>query len=131
MHAVDTNIIVRLLTGDDPVQFRQSEAVFKSEKIFIPDTVILETEWVLRHAYNFTSEQIHTALRRLFGLSNVNLQNTTAIALALDWHDDGLQFSDALHLAQSQNCNRMVTFDKKFVKVAGEIPSIPVVFPPD
>ena len=53
MVAVDTNIIVRLLTQDDELQFQNSREIFKSYDVFIPDTVILETEWVLRFAYKF------------------------------------------------------------------------------
>jgi predicted nucleic-acid-binding protein len=131
MVAVDTNIIVRLLTADDPNQFRHSEAIFKTERIFIPDTVTQETEWVLRHAYKFSSTQTITALRRLFGLPNVFLQNPTETAIALDWHENGLDFSDALHLAQSHSCDRMVTFDQGFIKNATKLSTIPVMIPKD
>ena len=47
MIAVDTNVIVRFLIRDEPLQFRQSFKLIESEAIFIPDTVILETVWVL------------------------------------------------------------------------------------
>ncbi|WP_423809252.1 PIN domain-containing protein [Planktothrix agardhii] len=50
--AIDTNIIVRFITRDDELQYQQSLELFKNKNIFIPDTVILETEWVLRFAYN-------------------------------------------------------------------------------
>ncbi|WP_242055318.1 MULTISPECIES: PIN domain-containing protein [Nostocales] len=52
MVAVDTNIIVRLLTQDDELQYQKSLEIFQTQTVFIPDTVILETEWVLRFAYN-------------------------------------------------------------------------------
>ncbi len=44
MIAIDTNIIVRFLTRDDEQQYKKSFAIFKTKEIFIPDTVILETE---------------------------------------------------------------------------------------
>ena len=50
MNGVDTNIIVRLLTGDDPGQSEKARAVFKKPDIFIAETVMLEAEWVL---FNF------------------------------------------------------------------------------
>ncbi len=53
---VDTNIIVRLLTHDDPVQSAKADALFKKDHLFIPDTVLLETEWVLRYAYGFLQQ---------------------------------------------------------------------------
>jgi predicted nucleic-acid-binding protein len=51
MVAVDTNIIVRFLTQDDELQYQKSLEIFQTQNVFIPDTVILETEWVLRFAY--------------------------------------------------------------------------------
>lgn len=51
MVAVDTNIVVRLLTQDDELQYQKSQEIFQTQDVFIPDTVILETEWVLRFAY--------------------------------------------------------------------------------
>ncbi|MFB2768523.1 PIN domain-containing protein [Pelatocladus sp. BLCC-F211] len=69
MVAVDTNIIVRLLTQDDKLQYQQSLEIFQNHDVFIPDTVILETEWVLRFAYKFKTEEICTALRKLFETS--------------------------------------------------------------
>jgi predicted nucleic-acid-binding protein len=44
--AIDTNIVVRFLTADDPDQFRQAARFFKDAEIFIADSVILETGWV-------------------------------------------------------------------------------------
>ncbi len=43
MIAVDTNIVIRLLTGDEPEQYRKSLSLFEQEIVFLPDTVILET----------------------------------------------------------------------------------------
>ncbi len=80
MVAVDTNIIVRLLTQDDELQYQKSLEIFQTQTIFIPDTVILETEWVLRFAYKLKPVEICTALRKLFGLPNVNLSNTSLVS---------------------------------------------------
>ncbi|MBD2448826.1 type II toxin-antitoxin system VapC family toxin [Nostoc sp. FACHB-152] len=116
MGAIDTNIIVRLLTQDDELQYRKSLEIFQTKNVFIPDTVILETEWVLRFAYKFKSVEIYTAFRKLFGLSNVYLSNAVLVFQALQWHESGLDFADAFHLAQSQNYAIFYTFDEKFVK---------------
>ena len=53
MIAVDTNIVVRLLTKDDPSQYQKAYHLFDKNDVLITDSVILETEWVLRFAYNF------------------------------------------------------------------------------
>lgn len=83
MVAVDTNILVRLLTQDDELQHQKSLEIFKTQDVFIPDTVILETEWVLRFAYKFQPREICEALRKLFGLPNVHLANASLIAQLL------------------------------------------------
>ncbi|WP_416670238.1 type II toxin-antitoxin system VapC family toxin [Egbenema bharatensis] len=115
MIAVDTNIVVRLLTQDDEQQYHRSFKLFQANDIFIPDTVILETEWVLRFAYRFKPDEICEAFRKLFGLPNVQLANGSLIVKVLKWHEQGLDFADALHLAQSQHCSAIYTFDMKFV----------------
>lgn len=115
MIAVDTNVIVRLLTQDDEQQYQRSLKLFQEQNIFIPDTVILETEWVLRFAYHFTPSEICAAFKNLLGLPNVQVTSAGLIAQALHWHEQGLDFADALHLAQSQHCSVIYTFDSKFV----------------
>lgn len=118
MIAVDTNIVVRLLTQDDEQQYNKSYKLFQEQYVFIPDTVILETEWVLRFAYQFKSSDICQAFRNLFGLPNVQITNASLMVQVLQWHENNLDFADAFHLAQSQNCSIMYTFDNKFLKKA-------------
>jgi predicted nucleic-acid-binding protein len=118
MPSVDTNVLVRLLTGDNVAQYKASQALFGSEDIFIPDTVILETEWVLRAAYDLKPEAVCDALRKVFGLPNVTLANGQMVAQAIDWHESGLDFADAFHLALSQNHGSLKTFDADFIKRA-------------
>lgn len=118
MIAVDTNIIVRLLTHDDEQQFRLAHAVFEMEAIFIPDTVLLETEWVLRFAYEFEAAEIQSAFIKLLGLPNIRVANPDLLAKAIEWHGTGLDFADALHLTASQDASRFLTFDSKFIKNA-------------
>lgn len=120
MIAIDTNIIVRLLTQDDPNQSQLAEAVFLPyNKVFLPLTVFLETEWVLRYAYKFQSSQIVDALRGLCGLQNVTVEKANVVELALRWYEKGVDLADAIHMASSleENRNNMfVTFDKKLIK---------------
>jgi predicted nucleic acid-binding protein len=62
-----------------------------------------------------TRKDVCQALRNLFGLPNVRLENTLTIAQAIAWHEDGLDFADALHLSHSQNCTVLYTFDQQFI----------------
>lgn len=129
MIAVDTNIVVRFLTRDDPEQFKQSEEIFRTYDVFIPDTVILETEWVLRFAYKFDRKRIVEAFQQLFGLPIISLRDGIAVFLALDWYAEGLDFADAMHLAQVQHCSEMVTFDRQFIARSRELDVKPVRTP--
>ncbi|MBI9085760.1 MAG: type II toxin-antitoxin system VapC family toxin [Desulfobacterales bacterium] len=126
MISVDTNVIVRLLTGDDQAQFERAKALFSGVNIIITTSVILECEWVLRYAYHFEQPEITTAFKSLFGLSNVQLQDPLVIADAIEWHQNRMDFADAIHLAQSKESEAFVTFDKKFIKSALKNTTIPV-----
>lgn len=118
MIAIDTNVLVRLLTRDDEPQFQQATTLFAENNIFIPETVILETEWVLRFAYKLPQAAIFEALRKTLGLPNVQAARPGVIAQALDLAGQSLDFADALHLAASQECGQFATFDTSFIKKA-------------
>jgi predicted nucleic-acid-binding protein len=127
MLAVDTNLIVRLLTNDDAAQTRRAVALFASEQIYLSKTVLLESEWVLRFSYELQSHIILQALRKLVGLPNVVLEQQREIAEALDGFEQGLDFADALHLAGSRRAGRFATFDKKLIKRAEKLTDIELV----
>ncbi len=129
MIAVDTNIIIRLFTHDDERQYKKSLTIFNTKEVFIPDTVILETEWVLRYAYKFSPDDIYDAFMNLFGLKNVHLSNPVFIAQAIEWYKSGLDFSDALHLTQCQQYEKLYTFDVKFTSKAKNLTDCLVALP--
>jgi predicted nucleic-acid-binding protein len=117
MIGVDTNIVVRLLSGDDPVQSKKAQEIFsREEKIFLADTVLLEAEWVLRHAYRFQPIKIHRFFRYLFGLPNLVLSYPDRMEKVLDRYADGMDFADALHLISCDGCEGFFTFDRKFAR---------------
>jgi predicted nucleic-acid-binding protein len=118
MIAIDTNILVRFLTRDDKLQHAKAEKIFRVESVFIPETVLLETEWVLRFTYGYSPNSVTSSFRKLLGLPNVSTTDPELIAKALAWHETGLDFADALHLAASRHCDRFATFDKAFIKKA-------------
>lgn len=118
MIAIDTNVLVRLLVNDNPAQGKASQKLFATEEIFIPDTVLLETEWVLRAAFDLAPADICTAFRRICGLRNVTVSDGQLVAQAIDWHEAGFDFADALHLALSKDQEALKTFDAGFIKNA-------------
>ena len=118
MHAVDTNVLVRLITGDDVEQTKRVKVLFSKAEIFIPKTVLLETEWVLRRLYRINSTAIVSAFRKLGGLGNVEIEQSLVVAKALQFCEEGMDFADALHLASSHSCGKFATFDEQLKKSA-------------
>jgi len=118
MKSVDTNVLVRLLTGDDPDQARIAASEMSSSPIYLATTVLLETEWVLRHAYGFSAPQINLALTRLISLDGATVQSESAVRSALRWHAQGMDFADALHLASSHGAEELISFDRRLVSRA-------------
>ena len=129
MIAVDTNLLVRILTNDDPIQARRALKIIKGDDIFIPKTVLLETEWVLRHAYNIKRSNIITGFQRLLGLPNVNVEDPDTIYQAISWYENKFDFTDALHLASSRRCSSFATFDKSFIKISQQFSLMEMVNP--
>jgi len=117
MVAVDTNILVRFLVRDDPKQAARAASLIRSDTVWISKTVFLETEWVLRSLYGFSPAALAEALQALAGLQNVVLEDEVAVARALAWYRDGLDFADALHLASVGNAKQFATFDQKLGKL--------------
>jgi predicted nucleic-acid-binding protein len=120
MLAVDTNVIVRIVTNDDPEQTQRAVALFERERIFIAKTVLLEVEWVLRFSYHLPRGIIAPTLRKVVGLQQVEVENPDEIFIALDGYEQGLDFADALHLASSGRAEGFATFDQKMAKRASQ-----------
>lgn len=127
MIAVDTNIVVRFITADDLHQWRRAHDLFEHDAIFIPKSVLLETEWVLRSGYGFAPRSILDALRGLLGLSNVAAEDSSAVGLALEWFGSGIDFADALHLASCGPATGLATFDRNFERRARAFENAPAV----
>ncbi len=129
MIAVDTNIIIRFLTQDDDLQYKKAFSIFNENEVFIADTVIQEAEWVLRYAYKFSTKEIAAAMVNLFGLKNVHLSTPVYIEQVIEWYKQGLDFSDAMHLLQCQEVEKLYTFDKAFISKAKNLTNCLVRLP--
>ncbi len=126
MVAVDTNVVIRLLTRDHAAQAARAAEIFRSGRVLIPKTVLLETAWVLRYSYGLGSDAILRALRAVLGLPNVSTEDPIAVVAALNLLERGLDFADALHVASSTPAERFVTFDGRLVKRATGLTPIEV-----
>ncbi|MCB9942782.1 MAG: type II toxin-antitoxin system VapC family toxin [Geminicoccaceae bacterium] len=118
MIAIDTNIVVRYLTGDHPEQSKRAREIVDGQPVFVPLTVVLETEWVLRSAYGYKPEAVARAMRAFGGLPGVSIEDAAIVAAAFDHAERGMDFTDALHLGLSETHGALLTFDRKFVKAA-------------
>ena len=118
MTAVDTNLVVRLLTQDDAKQAAIASAVFATEEVWIAKSVLLETTWVLETVYGFEAKAIRGALLLLLGLPNVRMEDEEAVARAIDLIAKGVDFADALHLVSRPAGAWFVSFDKALVRRA-------------
>ena len=122
MRAVDTNVVVRYLTGDHPEQAARARAAVDEGPVFTSTTVMLESEWVLRSVYGFAAKEVAAALRSFSGLPNVSVESPALLADALDRAQRGMDFADALHLGAAARCEAMLTFDRRFVAAAKGAP---------
>ncbi len=129
MLAIDTNLIVRYLTGDDPGQAAQARALIDNNEVFVSTTVLLETEWVLRSVFAYAAPVIARRLRAFAGLPTVAIEEPAVAAQALDWMEGGMDFADALHIGKASACTAFVTFDRRLVRAAKTLNAMPVGLP--
>jgi predicted nucleic-acid-binding protein len=121
MIALDTNILVRYVTNDDPDQARRAADLLSGpETVFLAHTVLLEMEWVLRAVYGLDRPSILTAYRQVLGLATVRIDQPALIVEALERYENGFDFADALHLAVSGAATHLYTFDQRFARIAAD-----------
>ena len=127
MIALDTNVLVRVVTQDDERQLADALAVLEASSLFVAKTVLLELEWVLRYSYALDRSIIAETFRKLLGLRRLEVEDREAVIRAVEGYTAGLDFADALHLASSAAAASFTTFDRQLVKKArerGEPPSV-------
>ena len=118
MRAIDTNVVVRYLTGDEPEQAARARTAIDAGEVFVSTTVLLESEWVLRSVYGFAAGEVAAALRAFSGLPGVAVENPALLTEALDLAAQGMDFADALHLGAAARCETLLTFDRRFIETA-------------
>ncbi|MEP6784776.1 MAG: type II toxin-antitoxin system VapC family toxin [Sphingomonadales bacterium] len=119
MIAVDTNILVRLIVGDDAAQVERARELAEQEPIFVSLTVLTETEWVLRSRYRYDRERIHGALTALPELVDVKFEDDEGVYWALDRFAIGGELADYLHIVAARGVGRFATFEKRLAGRAG------------
>ncbi len=96
MIALDTNVLARYLLNADEVQSAEAEKLLAGGELFyVPLTVWLELAWVL-DCYDCSAGEIVKAVRHLLGLPNLRTSEVVALLRALVWHEQGMDFADAV-----------------------------------
>lgn len=127
MAALDTNILVRFLVEDDVAQLAAARkliarAVRTGEPLFVPITVALELEWVLRSAFGFGKSAAVQTLSDLLSTAELSFESEGALEAALVFYSQSVaDFSDCLHVALAASAGQapLWTFDKAAAKVKG------------
>jgi predicted nucleic-acid-binding protein len=122
MFAVDTNILVRLVTGDDPSQVPLAQD-FISNGAWVSLLVLAETMWVLVSGYSRKPAAIASAVDMLLNHRELVLQDPDVVAAALEHFrsKSGLGFSECLVLEIARKAGHLPlgTFDRKLSKLSG------------
>ena len=122
MRAVDTNVLVRLITRDDARQASAAD-LFAGQGAWVSILALAEATWVLATVYERTARDLVTAVEMLLNHSDLVLQDSDAVAAALEIFRTrpSLGFSDCLMVEIARKAGHLPfgTFDRTLSKVAG------------
>lgn len=124
MPAVDTDVLVRLLTADDPDQTARSEAFLASGPVWVSNVVLVETVWVLQAVYSWRKEQTLVMLRGVADSSDFTVQDPLVVKAAIaGFAESTADFADclALELARAHGQLPFATFDTQAAKLPGAV----------
>lgn len=120
MTSLDTNVVVRLIVGDDLPQVRVAERLVASRACHVATSVLMESEWVLRASYGLDARTIAASFRDLLDLENIEAAEPSLAARILTAYEAGVDFADALHAAQCREGEEFATFDKTLARRAAK-----------
>lgn len=115
----DTNVLLRDVLQDDPVQAKAAGAILQNaDLVAIPTAVLCEFVWVLRSGYKYTSQEIASAIRELLGSENVVMEHS-AVEAGLGTLEAGGDFADGAAAQEGVwlGAEEFVSFDKKAVSL--------------
>ena len=127
MPSLDTNVLVRYLVQDDSGQLAAakrliSRCVTDGRSLFVPVTVTLELEWVLRARFGYIKADVMQALSSLFSAAELRFESERALEVALHLYREGsADFADCLHIALATQAGEqpLWTFEKGAAQVIG------------
>lgn len=119
---VDTNVLVRHLTGDPPAMAKRATALLRAaSELFLADLVVAETIYVLESFYEVPREQIATTIRSLLAYDSISVVDRDMLLRSVEVYEiDRLDFAEAylVACAESTGIGRVVSFDRSIDRVA-------------
>ena len=127
MPALDTNILVRYVVRDDDGQLAAARRLIRrcvdqGQTLFVPVTVALELEWVLRANFGYPKNDTMDVLSSLLSAAELTFQSERALEVALHLYREGsADFADCVHIALAAQAQQlpMWTFDKRAGQISG------------
>jgi len=122
MRAIDTNVLIRLITRDDPKQVAAAEE-FVQKGAWVPHLTLAEATWVLGTVYDRSAPEIATAVAMLLNHEHLTIQDSETVAAALGTFSrkPAVGFSDCLMLEVARKAGHvpLATFDRDLGKLDG------------
>ena len=118
MKAIDTNIVLRVITADDTEQTAQAERALRAGA-FVTSGVLIETEWVLRSHYKMSRHAIADALAGLLMIEGIEHGDRDGVWWAIDRYRSGADWADMIHLIDAAGLQAFITFDRDLETQAG------------
>ena len=120
MIGLDTNVLVRYLTLDDPAQSARASDILERELTrespgFVSAVVVAELVWVLERAYRWDRSAVAAAVEGLLQVEELRLEHEAEVYTAMfELRRSGADFADGLigAIAASAGCSRTLTFDR-------------------
>lgn len=122
--ALDTNIVIRFLTNDNPEQVAIAQRLFQQDFI-ISSSVFMESEWVLRSVYRWNRQRIAMAFRSILDLPAF-ISAPPEMAWVIDRFSEGADFADMIHIGAAQGASAFATFDAGIAGIAGPTSPLPI-----
>ena len=130
MIGLDTNVLVRLVVGDDPRQTEQAKRFV--DRYCTPESpgyinciVLAELVWVLTGPYGYSRSEIAAAVEGVLAGGDRIVEHHDAVRASLeDYRAGGTDFVDALigHINRARGCDATATFDQKAARLDGFVP---------
>lgn len=119
MLALDTNVLLRYLTQDDPSQSAVATEFLENRLSarnpgFVSLVVLCEMAWTLRRTYKLSPFQISDIVGRLLAYGQLVIDQRDVVVAALDEKDSDLPDAIIHHLGLQRGCSETVTFDARF-----------------